>query len=408
MKYANIIHRNIKRYDIRKKEYENILIQNAIIKKRNHFNVLIKEFDIECIIDEYLKRGYKRKESKARIPQMANFYYKYLIFFGIPILRHSTFNNNMHSYATKKAENYYNLHCRKKEKEKVKGEIILTETVRETLENNKNDSFINDVNISKIKAMMISNRSKDEESIKTIIEMMDPIKGKIKKSDEDDVNLMSTVDKTKNDLISNINKKSRNRISKNSIEYNTVKSKQKKTYGSISKKKNNNKSTNVLNSFKTFDSKFKPQISQIVNKIKNQLSFKFSIKSFHNKPKQIQKQPQRPKTKSISPSKTMQSKKEILITNYVTNIKKELHKLNFTYGSLFSKLQYKSESSHQHLNTEIQNAKRPNISVGLRISSNDIKIKKKKNPISLIKKKNNFCVSYDKKGLSQLKYKTYH
>ena len=122
----------------------------------------------------------------------------------------------------------------------------------------------------------------------------------------------------------------------------------------------------------------------------------------------------------------MQSKKEILITNYVTNIKKELHKLNFTYGSLFSKLQYKSESSHQHLNTEIQNAKRPNISVGLRISSNDIKIKKKKNPISLIKKKiiflfyfsffsislikkkNNFCVSYDKKGLSQLKYKTYH
>ena len=122
--------------------------------------------------------------------------------------------------------------------------------------------------------------------------------------------------------------------------------------------------------------------------------------------KQIQKQPQRPKTKSISPSKTMQSKKEILITNYVTNIKKELHKLNFTYGSLFNRLQYKS--SHQHLNTEIQNAKRPNISVGLRISSNDIKIKKKKNPISLIKKKNNFCVSYDKKGLSQLKYKTYH
>ena len=47
MKYANIIHRNIKRYDIRKKEYENILIQNAIIKKRNHFNVLIKEFDVD-------------------------------------------------------------------------------------------------------------------------------------------------------------------------------------------------------------------------------------------------------------------------------------------------------------------------------------------------------------------------
>lgn len=404
MKYANIIHRNIKRYDITNKEYENMRIQNAIIKKRNHFNLLIKEFDIECVIDEYLKRGYKVKESKARIPQMANFYSNYLIFFGIPILRHSTFNNNMHSYATKKAENYYNLHCSKKEKEKVKGEIILTETVRETLENNKNDSFINDVNISKIKAMMISNRSKDEESIKTIIKMIDPIKGKIKKNREDDI--MSTVDKTKNDLISSINKKSRNRIVKNSIEYNTDKSKQKKIFGSISKKKNiNNKSTNLLSSFKTFDSKFKPQISQIVNKIKNQLSFKYSIKSL-NKPKQIQKQPQRPKPKSISPSKTMQSKKEILITNYVTNIKKELHKLNFTYGSLFNKLQYKS--SHQHLNTEIQNAKRPNISVGLRVSSNDIKIKKKKNPISLIKKKNNFCVSYDKKGLNQLKYKTYH
>ena len=404
MKYANIIHRNIKRYDITNKEYENMRIQNAIIKKRNHFNLLIKEFDIECVIDEYLKRGYKVKESKARIPQMANFYSNYLIFFGIPILRHSTFNNNMHSYATKKAENYYNLHCSKKEKEKVKGEIILTETVRETLENNKNDSFINDVNISKIKAMMISNRSKDEESIKTIIEMIDPIKGKIKKNREDDI--MSTVDKTKNDLINSINKKSRNRIVKNSIEYNTDKSKQKKIFESISRKKNiSNKSTNLLSSFKTFDSKFKPQISQIVNKIKNQLSFKYSIKSL-NKPKQIQKQPQRPKPKSISPSKTMQSKKDILITNYVTNIKKELHKLNFTYGSLFNKLQYKS--SHHHLNTEIQNAKRPNISVGLRVSSNDIKIKKKKNPISLIKKKNNFCVSYDKKGLNQLKYKTYH
>ena len=404
MKYANIIHRNIKRYDITNKEYENMRIQNAIIKKRNHFNLLIKEFDIECIIDEYLKRGYKVKESKARIPQMANFYSNYLIFFGIPILRHSTFNNNMHSYATKKAENYYNLHCSKKEKETVKGEIILTETVRETLENNKNDSFINDVNISKIKAMMISNRSKDEESIKTIIEMIDPIKGKIKKNREDDI--MSTVDKTKNDLISSINKKSRNRIVKNSIEYNTDKSKQKKIFESISRKKNiSNKSTNLLSSFKTFDSKFKPQISQIVNKIKNQLSFKYSIKSL-NKPKQIQKQPQRPKPKSISPSKTMQSKKDTLITNYVTNIKKELHKLNFTYGSLFNKLQYKS--SHQHLNTEIQNAKRPNISVGLRVSSNDIKIKKKKNPISLIKKKNNFCVSYDKRGLNQLKYKTYH
>ena len=399
MKYENIIHSNVKKYDISNKEFVNMKIQNAIIKKRNHFNLLIKEFDIECVIEEYIKRRYKIKESKNRIPQMAKFYSKYLLFFGIPILRHKTFNNNMHSYATKKAENYYNLHCVDKgsKKEKEKGEIILTETVRETLEN-KNDSFINDINISKIKAMMISNRSKDEESIKTIIDMIDPIKGKIKKNKNEDINLMSTVDKTKND---SMNKKSRNRIVKNSIQCNnTMKNKNKQMF--ISKKKSvNNKSTNLLSSFKTFDMKFKPQITQIVNKIKNQLTFKYSIKSFHNntksKPLTIKKQQ---KPKSISPYKTMQSKKDALITNYVNNIKKELNKIHF--NSLYNKLKY--ESSHQHLNTEITNAKRPNISVGLRISSNDIKIKKKKQ-ISLIKKKNNFCVSYDKKGLSQLKYK---
>ena len=97
MNYIKIIQNNLhKSYYSDSTQYINYKISNSILRRRSHYTLLLHEYEIDCIIDEYLKRYYKIKESNPRIPQMASFYQKYLLFFGIPIFRHDVYNQSMH------------------------------------------------------------------------------------------------------------------------------------------------------------------------------------------------------------------------------------------------------------------------------------------------------------------------
>ena len=427
MNYIKIIQNNLhKSYYSDSTQYINYKISNLILKRRSHFTLLLHEYEIDCIIDEYLKRYYKIKESIPRIPQMASFYQKYLLFFGIPIFRNDVYNQSMHSYATKKAENYYNNNIEKKDKnnKKIRNEIILTETVRKNLESDhkhNEDSYIKDIDISKIKAMIISSRSRDEESIKTILEMIDPLKVKIQKNEkESNIQLLSTVDKTKTDNRS-INKKSRNK-------------KILDNYGSKklpNRSKSKDKSINLLKTFKTFDKQSQSQISRIIKKIKNQISAHNPLllkTQYHtvktqnkvSKPKIIEEKSKRKQNvnsvsknkmtisknfiikkfnSQISPQKKnikIKTKTNVLIESYFDKIKKEIHTQKFTFGTFNLKTHNKCKSKdfHQRLNTE---------NIQISENKNNNTKKSKKSLTELFNKK--FCFSYEKISLTQLKYK---
>ena len=60
------------------------------------------------ILREYLRREYKLNESCTRIPQYANYYKNYLLFFCKPCFNQYTINKKMVRHMEKVAQIFYN------------------------------------------------------------------------------------------------------------------------------------------------------------------------------------------------------------------------------------------------------------------------------------------------------------
>ena len=91
---------------------------NLIYNKRSHLVELFKDFMLWNYIDEFLRRFYKTKESKERIPTLYLYYKQYLSFFCKPIFISFKYNDIILTGEEKKAKLFYNNYYYKKNKER--------------------------------------------------------------------------------------------------------------------------------------------------------------------------------------------------------------------------------------------------------------------------------------------------
>ena len=92
--------------DIRE-DYYTSYINQILYKCSSHFNIQYKEIQYQDIIIEFLRRFYKKREVKERIPNLYDYYKNYHLFYLKPILRNFYLENLMHNYQDKKAEIFY-------------------------------------------------------------------------------------------------------------------------------------------------------------------------------------------------------------------------------------------------------------------------------------------------------------
>ena len=92
--------------DIRE-DYYTSFINQILYKCSSHFNIQYKEIQYNDIIIEFLRRFYKKREVKERIPNLYDYYKNYHLFYLKPILRNFYLENLMHNYQDKKAEIFY-------------------------------------------------------------------------------------------------------------------------------------------------------------------------------------------------------------------------------------------------------------------------------------------------------------
>ena len=90
-----------------KEDYYSSFINQIIYKCSSHFNVQFKEMQYNDFIIEFLRRFYRKKEVKERIPNLYEYYKNYHLFYLKPILRNFYLENLMHNYQDKKAEIFY-------------------------------------------------------------------------------------------------------------------------------------------------------------------------------------------------------------------------------------------------------------------------------------------------------------
>ena len=128
--------------------YKKFVIENLISTKECHKVACLKDCMIYDYIDEFLKRYYKKNESKNHIPKFVNYYKNYLNFFCKPTFSSIKFNNIIQNNGEKKAEIYYNNNYgnknKNKKEENKKYKNIFSESIKESINDislfNENDN----------------------------------------------------------------------------------------------------------------------------------------------------------------------------------------------------------------------------------------------------------------------------
>ena len=212
----------------------NQLIFNLPTSLNSHF----KEIKYSNYTKEYLKRLYKTKESKIRIPKLSDYYKNYHLFFCRPILRHFKLLKIMGNFQDKKAEIFYKNNY-KTSKDNISGEkeennfkknssnsltsfdnvtnnkIIFDKYTKKMLDKSetelKNNNYYNTLNLESSRSNiggnngLISKRNGDansfEKCIHALIEYQYNKKEKIKNKNNKKIYLKNR--KIKNILISN-------------------------------------------------------------------------------------------------------------------------------------------------------------------------------------------------------------
>ena len=106
-------------------DYNILLINQLFYNKFSHINAIFKENLFINNRKEFMRRIYKKKEAKDRIPKLNDYYKNYYIYFCRPFLINFFGENLLHHYYNKKAEIFYknNYSCseeKKKVEEKIK------------------------------------------------------------------------------------------------------------------------------------------------------------------------------------------------------------------------------------------------------------------------------------------------
>ena len=97
-----------------------LYINQLVYDKSSHYNIFFKEFQYMNNDEEFLKRYYKKFESKPRIPKLSEYYKNYHLFFCRPNFKDLIISDLMENYGDDKAEIFYknNYENSKSKKEK--------------------------------------------------------------------------------------------------------------------------------------------------------------------------------------------------------------------------------------------------------------------------------------------------
>ena len=89
--------------------YQQMLLNNLIIKKKTHYFAYLNEIAINTnTFKELLKRYYIKMESRERIPKYVSYYQNYLKFFCRPVFGDYKTNKKMVKHMEKVAQIFYN------------------------------------------------------------------------------------------------------------------------------------------------------------------------------------------------------------------------------------------------------------------------------------------------------------
>ena len=172
-----------------KQNYQKFIITNLINSKNCRVVALLKDRMILDFIDEFLKRYYKKKESKNQIPKLVIYYKNYLRFFCKPIFRNFSLNNIIQHNGEKLAEIYYNNNYGKNSKNnhnnnKLKSpnqfKIIFTKSIKESINDisiSSNYSNSIQLNQSSFRLLYKNNYGDDFEN-ESIINILNDLNGK--------------------------------------------------------------------------------------------------------------------------------------------------------------------------------------------------------------------------------------
>ena len=79
-------------------EYQTSLINQIIFKCSTHLNTQYQEIRYNNIFLEFLRRFYKKKEVKERVPNLYEYYKNYHLFYLKPVLRNFYYVKLLHNY----------------------------------------------------------------------------------------------------------------------------------------------------------------------------------------------------------------------------------------------------------------------------------------------------------------------
>ena len=198
-------------------EYFLSFTNKLIFNTQSHFTTLFKECQLNISKEEYLKRFYKKRETRERIPMLSDYYKNYHIFFCKPIFCDFFSYELIHSHEEIKAELFYKKNY--SDDTDIKSLITKDEKEKENCNENSSLSSLDNITNNKI---IFTKRNKNiidndlDDKMLTISLNTDSARNKIN-SNENDYGLMS-----KRSLDESFKK-----IVKNLVEYNINKNKKK-------------------------------------------------------------------------------------------------------------------------------------------------------------------------------------
>ncbi len=212
-----LIQKHLLKYKTSNRRYEKITINNLIASSKNHVFVEFRDNVLFEFQGEFLKRFYRIKESKERIPKFAKYYRNYLNFFCKSNFVQFSINKLIHDFYEKQARIYYRIQKKKKsedynqknQKTNVKNvesslKLIFDESVRKNLEETSSILFLNSFNNSNYESKTIpektslnSYKESHETSIKSILNLFKKNDKNRMKSSSNKKNLKNKINKKK-------------------------------------------------------------------------------------------------------------------------------------------------------------------------------------------------------------------
>ena len=104
---AHLFHLLYTKYGDIEEDYNILIINPLIYNKFSHINSIFKENLYVNNIKEFLRRQYNKKETKERIPKLADYYKNYYTYFCRPYLLNYFSANLLHNYFNNQAEIFY-------------------------------------------------------------------------------------------------------------------------------------------------------------------------------------------------------------------------------------------------------------------------------------------------------------